>query len=396
MDRFSEKISQTGKILFEETKKASKKLAKSIRDLSFLARTLKKKEQFALSLAEQYINEKDKRKLKALLKQQKATIKIKRKGWSFLISGRDLLPRVYFVSPEKRSLNPDLEVESKTRIWLENLDKKIRKRFYEKNFREFATKAWVSIPQFIAPDLLSPQYIKQAFALQLFSKEPLHILLLSQSPEESKRYFKSIIELCPICSLASHNSLIRSLAKAHNGIFIIEDLAKLNEKRDKIFDAMELGFISFVKPSKTYRFDTNIRVIAGSTEPSFISNFHLILEHKTQEVNNFSAIAQKLILNDKVAIRTADIAFLRNYIKFAAKLDVEIPPELAEKIVNFASQLKEKESELKYPISPKLVLAITRLAKASARMELRSLVEAKDVERAFSLIQKSLSKAENN
>ncbi|MGC8940985.1 MAG: hypothetical protein ACP5JY_03050 [Candidatus Nanoarchaeia archaeon] len=391
MDPFLEKFVLTGTQLAKKVKKASKLLAKSVRDISFLARSLSKKERFRLSIIEQYIDEKEKNKLIHLIKQQKAEIKLVKKGWSFLISGKDLLPRLSFVKPEKRKLNPDLEVENKIRFWLENLDKKIKKKFYEKAFREFAGKAWIALPQYIAPNIIGPIHIKQALTLQLFSKEPLHFLLLAQNAEERKKYFKSIIELAPICATASQNFLIRNLAKAHNGFFLIEDLTNL-EKKEKIYDAMELGFISFVKPTKTYRFDTNIRVIAGaqSIEPlkSELNYFHLILEHQHKD-DDFTTLAQKLIVDDKIAIRTSDIFFLRKYIKFASKLDAEIPPELTEKIISFTTLLKEKEPVLKYCVTPKLILTISRLAKASARLELRSVVDAKDIERAFSIVQKS-------
>ena len=98
---------------------------------------------------------------------------------------------------------------------------------------------------------------------------------------------------------------------------------------------------------------------------------------------------EKIISEDKVKINLADILFLKNYVRFASKLDAEIPQNLAEKIKDFVTNLKGKEAELPFEITPRTVIGITRLAKASARMELRSIVEGKDLDRVFGIVTKA-------
>ena len=98
---------------WDGTKWLSRKTAKLFRDSALLARSLSKKEKFQLSKVEAFLNEKDINKLSTLIKQGKAQVRLKRLGWSFLISGKDLLPRILFVKPENRKLNPDMDVEAK-------------------------------------------------------------------------------------------------------------------------------------------------------------------------------------------------------------------------------------------------------------------------------------------
>ena len=83
-----------------------------------------------------------------LLKQKRARISVKRFGWSFLISGKDLLPVV--VSKEKKA---------------RDLNEKIKTKFYETRFEEFTERAWSALPHFVAPSLVGQLHIKQAIAL---------------------------------------------------------------------------------------------------------------------------------------------------------------------------------------------------------------------------------------
>ncbi|MEM2954447.1 MAG: hypothetical protein QW625_00630 [Candidatus Nanoarchaeia archaeon] len=380
-----------GKKILEDANKYGRKFAKIVRDVAFLARKLNNKEKFQFSIIDEYLKNDEKAKLLFLIKQQKAFIKIKKKGWSFLISGKDLLPRVFYLKPEKRTLNPDFTNELETKIWLEKLDKKIKKRFFEKRANEFATKVWQVIPQFIAPNLIINQHMRQALALQLFSKEPLHYLLICEDQSILEKIYKSIIALSPAAVLASQNSFMKNLVNAHKNIFIISDIQKYKNFKAKLYDAMEFGFIKYVKPNKTYKLEAQIKVLAGSNKPTEledVNNFHLQFEVR-ESLSNFSDIAKKLIAEDKISIKLPDIVFIQKYIRIANNLNVEMSPELADKIAQFVANLKDKEKELKFPITAKTVIAISRLVKASARMELRTLVEAKDLERVFNIIKQT-------
>jgi len=407
------------------TKWLGRKTAKLIRDSVSRARPLSKREQYRISKLKEYLKPEEESKLLTLLKQGKTEIRLRKFDWSFLTSGKNIIPKVLFVPPEKRTLNPDLEVELKTRAWVEDIDKKIRQKFFEIRFREFAERAWTFVPQFIAPNIIGLQYIKEAAALQLFSKEPTHILLLGDPGTGKTDILRSASELSPISAfgLGSGTSgaglavtvqgkkvMPGLLPKAHEGICCIDEL-NLMKKEDyaALYNSMEKGFITYDKAGHHYRFEALIKVLATANpigdsfksytiqglkeqmpfDSALLTRFHLTFIVKKASLSEFSAIAEKIISEDKVKVRLGDIMFLRRYVRYVSTLDAEIPKVLADKITEFVTNLKKRESEMLFEVTPRTVIGITRLAKAAARMEQRSLVDAKDLDRVFSIINKA-------
>jgi len=395
-----------------------RKTAKLVRDSFSLARPLNKKEQNKFSRLKEYLKPEDEGRLLTLMRQGKAEIKLRKFDWSFLTSGKNIYPKTIFVPPEKRFLNPDTDVELKTRLWIEELDKRIRKRFFEIRFREFTERAWSFVPQFIAPNIMGLQHIKEAVALQLFSKEPVHILLLGDIQTGKTDVLRSAAELSPISAsgLLGSDILDMGLAvtvrgkkvlpgllpKAHLGVCCIDEL-NLVKKEDhaELCNAMEKGFIAYERAGHCYRFEALVKLLATANstpenlknqmpiDSELLSRFHLAFIAKKESLSEFAAIAEKIVSEDKVKVRLGDIMFLRRYLKYVSPLDVEIPKTLADKITGFVTELKQKEPALSFEVTPKTVAGITRLAKASARMEQRSLVEAKDLERVFSIVNKA-------
>jgi len=407
------------------TKWLSRKTAKLLRDSAARARPLSRKEQHIFSRLKEYLKPEDEAKLTTLIKQGKAEIRLRKFDWSFLTSGKNIYPKIFFVPPEKRFLNPDMGVEHKIKIWAEELDKKVRRKFFETRFREFAERAWTFVPQFIAPNIIGLQHIKEAAALQLFSKEPTHILLLGDPGTGKTDILRSVSEISPISAfgLGSGTSgaglavtvlgkkvLPGLLPKSHLGICCIDEL-NLMKKEDyaSVYNAMEKGFITYDKGGHHYRFEALVKLLATANpiEDSFksyaigdlkkqlpfdsalLSRFHLTFIVKKASLTEFAAIAEKIVSDDKVKVKLGDLMFLRRYIKYVTPLDVEIPKNLADKITEFVTELKRKEPELLFEVTPRTVIGLTRLAKASARMEQRSLVDAKDLERVFKIVNKA-------
>jgi MoxR-like ATPase len=419
------KKSELGKKMWSGTKWLGRKTAKLFRDSVLLTRPLNRKEQRKLAMLEEYIKPEEKAKIMPLLKQGKAQVKLMRYGWSFLISGKDIFPRLFFVLPGKRKFNPDMDVEVKQQLWVEDLDKKIKGKFFEMRFREFAERAWVTVPQFIAPNIIGLQHAKEAAALQLFCNEPAHILLLGDPGTGKTDILRSAAELSPISAfgLGSGTSgaglavtvqgkkvLPGLLPKAHKGLCCIDEL-NLMKKEDyaAMYNAMEKGFITYDKGGNHYRFEALIKVLSTANpqgdsfktydlaglkgqlpfDSALLTRFHLTFIVKKASLTEFAQIAEKIVSGDKVKVKLNDVLFLRRYLKFASTLDAEIPHEMADKITEFATNLKSRESELLFEVTPRTVIGITRLAKASARMELRSLVEGKDLERVFNIVTKA-------
>ena len=79
----------------EHVRKAVKIGSEKTVDALKLLKPHAKKDKFALNYLRNYMTRKEYMRVWARVKQDKAGVKIKRMGYSFLISGRDLLPRVY-------------------------------------------------------------------------------------------------------------------------------------------------------------------------------------------------------------------------------------------------------------------------------------------------------------
>ena len=76
--------------------------------------------------------------------------------------------------------------------------------------------------------------------------------------------------------------------------------------------------------------------------------------------------------------------------EFSQIIEVDIVDKLKKKIVDFATELKKDEEDFLVEVSPRIIIGILRLTKASARLELRNKVEEKDLERVFKLVKNSL------
>lgn len=240
-----------------------------------LLRRHKKHDKFALNYLRNYIESETYREVSKKVKQGKAKVSIERRGYSFLISGRDLLPVV------KSKYLPQ-----------ETLNRFIERRFLEEKNKDFSRRAWTFIPEFIGPMLSADKRAKLLLALSLFAPK-VRINFVDYS-DTSKR-------------LINHASLI---GKTH---------AKASKKPDKKYDIN-----LFVNPPK-------------------LGDFLEMTELDTKIVH----------------LKRGDMEFIKQYIAAAAENDVEFP-----------SKLKKGLKEEFLP-----------LAEASAKMELRSTVTQKDVDR---------------
>ncbi|MBS3064934.1 MAG: ATP-binding protein [DPANN group archaeon] len=419
--------SKAAKAVWSFTKFLGRKTAKFTRDTFLLARPLAKKEKFDSAKVKEYLSDSEFTKLMWFIKQGKAEIKLEKFGWNFLISGNDLMPRVRFVKPEKRRFNPDHDVELKDQVWIDELDKKLRNKFLQHTFEEFAPRAWTTIPQFIAPNLIGMETIKQAAAMQLFSKDALHILLIGDPGTGKTDILRASADISPISAYglgsgtsgaglsvtASGNQILPGLLPmAHNGLCAIDEL-NLMKKEDyaAMYNAMEKGFVTYDKAGKHYKFDAMIKILATANpkgdkfenytteqikkqlpfDSALLSRFHLIFFVKQVSLEGFSKIAERIISQDKPQINSSDIDFLKRYIRYTSDLEIKLSDDLAEKIKEFVTDLKAKENELPFEVTPRLVVGLMRMAKASARLEARTKIEAKDLERVFGVVRSALT-----
>jgi|TARA_Y100000310_G_scaffold260646_1_gene269710 hypothetical protein len=123
-------------------------------DVVRLMKFHKKRDKFSLNFLKNYLSLEDFRKVSRRVKQGKSSVEIKRMGYSFLISGRDLLPRVYSSGKLDKEFN-----------------KLVEKKFYSEKYDQFSGNAWLVFPEFIGPNVLIEKRIKSLLALSLFTPE---------------------------------------------------------------------------------------------------------------------------------------------------------------------------------------------------------------------------------
>lgn len=142
----------------EDLQKALKQSKEKTVDALKLLKFHKKRDKFSLTYLKNYMSKKDYRDISAKIKQGKAKVKIERKGYSFLISGRDLLP----------------VVKSK-HLPTEEVNKLIEHRFFAEKYADFSQRAWKVLPEYIGSRIPANKDVKTVLALGLFSDVKMNI-----------------------------------------------------------------------------------------------------------------------------------------------------------------------------------------------------------------------------
>ncbi|MFH1589129.1 MAG: ATP-binding protein [archaeon] len=295
-----------------------------------------------------------------------------------------------------------------------------------KKYEEFAKVAEKKIKEFIAPHIIGLDEAKESALLQLFSIDHVHVLLLGDPSTGKTDILKSISDLAPISSYGlgsgtsaaglgvtfKGNEMIKGLLPlADKGICCVDELNLMREReRGALLNAMEKGFITYDKGNKHVKLDARINMLAtanpkgdkfvGRTketwlkqipfDPALLSRFHLVFFIRKPDTKQFIDIAKKIVTQREQNLELNDSLFIRDYIEFSQMIDIKFDEKLKSKIVDFSAKIKKDEAKFLVDISPRQILGIMRLTKASARMELRNQVTEKDLQRVFNLFEKSL------
>ena len=301
---------------------------------------------------------------------------------------------------------------------------KIRKKV----FQNFSKVAFEVIPKFIAPNIMDVDLIKQTALLQVVSNERIHMLLIGDPGTGKTKIIHSSSNLSPINSfgLGSGTSgvglaltmkgkeMSRGLLPlAHNGVCALDEL-NLMKKEDSalLLNAMESGFITYVKGGNNIRLDTNVKVLATANpkgdkfvgknilslkkqmpfDSALLTRFHLVFLLRKPGHKKFMKITENLINNAGAEIKEYDLDFIKEYIKYAKENigEVRFDKQFKDKVSNSISKIKKNEDKYLIDVSPRLVIGLIRLAKASARLELRDYVIERDVDRAINILDNSL------
>lgn len=294
---------------------------------------------------------------------------------------------------------------------------------------EFSKNAWQNMQAILAPGLIGFEGVKKGVALAVFSKEPVHILLIGDTGTGKTDILRAVEEIAPVSAFGlgsgtSNTGLtvtVRGkevkkglLALADSGIALIDELNLMKpEDRAGLYNAMEKGFIAFDKGGYHYKFDARCSVLASANpkggkfrgnsiheiseqmpfEPALLSRFHLTYIVREHTMAQFMKIADSVLSHENHEHDTEqeygknDAEFLKKYIEKTKSIDVDFrKEEFSRPITDFVRKTKESEGRLAINITPRFVVGLMRLIEASARLELRGKVEKKDVLRAIDAV----------
>ena len=283
-----------------------------------------------------------------------------------------------------------------------------------------------ALTKFIAPNIVGMDYVKKAALLILFAKDPFHILLLGDPGTGKTDILRSVHDLAPVSSfgLGSGTTGVglavsvkgKEIQKgllplADNGICCIDELNLMKEEnRASLYNAMEKGFVTYDKGGNHIKFDARVRVIAtanpdgdkfdGNTikelrkqlpfDSALLTRFHLVFLIRKPSFNEFKEITKKIIRGTKIKLDVNTLSIIRDYIRQSWMLNITIPETLESDIVDFVQELKLNENNYLIEISPRLVVGIVRMAKALARMKLKTRVTKQDLAIVKEIVKYSL------
>lgn len=378
-------------------------------------RKLSEDEEKHLESLDWYLTKKENRAVKGLVKERKVSVEHE------TVSLPGLPDPVSF---------PKLAAKTKKQETLEfisEINSKIDAKTNDTLFSEFGKAVHDSCSQIIAPEIVGFETVKKAVALQLFSPEHIHILLLGDPGTGKTQILSSAAELAPISSMGlgsgtsgvglavtvKGKEVVKGLLPmADKGLCAIDELNLMKEEsRASLYNAMEKGFVSYDKGGHSYRFDARVSVLAtanpkgdkftGRTveqlkkqmpfDPALLTRFHLTFLVRKHDIEEFRKITKALLDKGKRGLTRKEKDFLKDYIGKSRSIeDVKLPKHFEQEIVDFISDIKENEKKYLIEISPRMVVGFTRMAKASARMELRHQVTAKDISFVKEIIRESL------
>ena len=390
-------------------------MAQKFVDLLKAARPLNSEELRNVDFLAENVDNNTLKQAKTLLRQRKISLYVTKLGVSdFLINDQEFV-----------QAHPAVE-EGEVVKFIEKLNKEVIDTFKIRKFKGFAPKAHRAIPEFIAPHIVGFDMIREAIMLQLFSNDPIHILLVGDPGTGKTDFLRSASDLHKISSygLGSGTSkaglsmsmqgqeVIKGLLPlADKGVCCIDELNLMqNKDRAALLNAMEKGFITYDKANKHKKLQARIRILAtanpkgdrfvGKTpsilkqqinfDSALLTRFHLMFLIKKPDAKEFRQITESIVLTKQPVIKKADVDFIADYVAYAEDLEVEIPLEYKKHVVEFVQRLKNKEKAFIMEITPRLVIGVIRMARASARMNLRSKVAIDDVERVKEIITDAL------
>jgi replicative DNA helicase Mcm len=311
--------------------------------------------------------------------------------------------------------------------FLKRINDKIEREASAEAFAEFGPEALEKIGTLIAPNILGQDLLKRTAALQLFSKEPFHVLFIGDPGTGKTDILRSLHTLSPIGSfglgsgtsgaglsvMAKGDEIIKGLLpQADGGIACIDELNLMKAKdMAALYNAMEKGFVTYDKGSKHEQLPARVRVCAtanplGDTfvgqsaevirkqipfDDALLSRFHFVHIVRKPTADEFAHIASHIVKHDgRRTIAESDASFVKAYVQHAWTLETELPVDVERRIVDFVREIKRDEKRFIVEIGPRSVVGIVRIARAVARAHNSKRVTPEHLDIVFALLRDAL------
>ncbi|MBW6452139.1 MAG: ATP-binding protein [DPANN group archaeon] len=384
----------------------------NLKNLILYFRLLSDKEKAQINILSKYLDSKTVKLLTRYLKQKRITLNeikpysekiINKTTIKITSQDQDLLKKIGY-------LNTIIDTNNKKEI-----------------LKKLSKDPMTLFNNIIAPNIIGFDTIKKATALQLFSKERLHILTLGDPGTGKTDILESIKDFAEIhtfglgsgtsttgltVTFKGNEALKGLLPLANNGIAMIDELNLMKtEDRAGLLNAMENGFVSFDKGGIHQQFDANCSVLAtanpkgtkfkGDTtkeissqipfDNALLSRFSLVFIVKEYTDKEFTEITKKMLEKKNDAITKNDKDLIKYYIKKSKELEPEFTQKYSDNIKSYILETRKKQENIIIPITPRFVSSIKKLAIASARMNWHHTIEKDDVELAIELSKKAIA-----
>lgn len=287
----------------------------------------------------------------------------------------------------------------------------------------------------VAPSILGHEWIKLALLMQQVggkfirnsdgttSRGDIHILLAGDPSTGKSTLLSFVAEISPravraagggVSGVGLTAAVVRDddewvleagvLPLASGGIAIVDEFDKMSEDdRNHLHEALEHGEIHIDKASihavlparcallaaanpKHGRFDPYEPLAAQiNLKEALLSRFDLIFACRdVPDEQRDREIAEHILSGAEAANPVFDTGFLRKYLAHARGLNPVMNRECEERLASYYQELRRKGTSTGYyPIYPRALRSLKRLAEASARLRLSEEITRDDAENAI-------------
>ncbi|MDO8628426.1 MAG: hypothetical protein Q7R56_01595 [Nanoarchaeota archaeon] len=277
--------------------------------------------------------------------------------------------------------------------------------FEHRWFNQFKEKAYELIPRLLARTIIGLEPLKRALTLQMVAPPLFHILLVNDEGLGAHHFFSGIEQLIEnrTCCIGTELEDSNLFAQYDQGMMMVDEFESIKRPiKQALLPIMDNGIVDQEVGVKISR----IKILAAChplggrfsrtyeslrrqlpVEPALVHRFDLIFINRVTDIVTRGG----KIIRDFEPAKPADKEFVKAYLNYAQTIQPILPNSFDEDFIDYVEYLQQKFEHAPKPITERMIDTMKKLMIASARLELREVVEAKDFQRAREIIENSLT-----